>query len=75
MQETLAWAEFSNQSLLFLKLDFSKAYDMVEWGCLFKIMSAMGFSEEFIGMVQLLFRDASATVKVNGAPSQLFRIE
>ena len=38
-QETMAWAKQSNQALLFLKLDFLKAYDMVEWGCLFKAMA------------------------------------
>ena len=31
MQETMVWTEYSNQLLIFLKLDFSKAYDMVEW--------------------------------------------
>ena len=30
-QEIMAWAESSNQPLIFLKLDFSKAYDMVDW--------------------------------------------
>jgi hypothetical protein len=29
-QEMMSWAKQSRQSLLFLKLDFSKAYDMVE---------------------------------------------
>ena len=47
---------------------------MVEWNCLFKIMTAMGFPEEFNSMVRLHFHDASA-VKVNGVPSPLFVIE
>ena len=38
MQETMAWAEASNQPLIFLKLDFSKAYDMVDWQCMYKIL-------------------------------------
>jgi hypothetical protein len=33
--ETMAWAKASQQPLIFLKLDFSKAYDMVEWGFIF----------------------------------------
>lgn len=74
-QETMSGAEKSNQALLFLKLDFSKAYDMVEWGCLFRIMEKMGFPSEFTHMVALLFKDAAATVKVNGTPSSLFDIE
>ena len=41
-QETMSWAEQSSQPLLFLKLDFSKAYDLIEWDFLFGAMEAMG---------------------------------
>ena len=74
-QETLAWTEASNQPLIFLKLDFSKAYDMVEWQCLYKIMEKLGFPQVFIRMVSLLFYDASACVKLNGEPSPYFPIQ
>ena len=74
-QETIAWAEKSNQDLLFLKLDLSKAYDMVEWGSLFQIMGRMGFPAQFIHMISLLFQDAAAAVKVNGVPSPQFEIQ
>ena len=42
-QETMAWTEYSNQSLIFLKLDFMKAYDIVEWQCMYKILEKLGF--------------------------------
>lgn len=74
-QETLAWTDESNQDLLFLKLDFFKVYDMVEWSCLFKVMERMGFPTEFVHMVNLIFQDAAAAVKVNGIPSPQFRIK
>jgi hypothetical protein len=74
-QETLAWAEYSKQPLVFLKLDFSKAYDMVDWPFLFQAMTAIGLPQEFNDMVRLLFQDASATVKVNGTPSEAFQIK
>ena len=74
-QETLAWAESSNQPLIFLKLDFSKAYDMVDWQCMYKIMEKLGFPQAFIKMVSLLFHDASACVKINGVPSPYFPIQ
>ena len=70
----MTWAEQSEQPLLFLKLDFSKAYDMVEWGCLYKVLHKMGFLSKFIHMVSLLFIEAAATVKVNGIPSLQFKI-
>jgi hypothetical protein len=77
-QEMLVWAEQSQQALLFLKLDFSKAYDMVDWDFLFGAMGAMGamgFPGEFINFLKLLFRDATACDKVNGSLSESFRIE
>ena len=73
-QETLAWAKSSNQPLIFLKLDFSKAYDMVDWQCMYKIMEKLGFPQVFIKMVSLLFHDASACVKLNSVPSPYFPI-
>jgi hypothetical protein len=73
-QETLEWADYSNQPLLFLKLDFSKAYDMVDLQFLFGAMRKFGFPEEFLTMVMLLFKNASATVKVNGSQTGSFDI-
>jgi hypothetical protein len=72
--ETMEWAEHSNQPLIFLKLDFSKAYDMVDFGFLFGVMHRMGFPTEFVGMTQMLFKDAAASVKVNGAQIATFQI-
>jgi hypothetical protein len=73
--ETLEWADFSNQPLVFLKLDFSKAFDTVDLLFLFNALSQFGFLEEFIGMMKLLFKDASASVKVNGSLTKSFDIE
>jgi hypothetical protein len=74
-EETMAWADFSGQPLLFLKLDFSKAYDMLEWDFLFEAMVAIGLPAVFLKFVSLLFKNATANVKVNGALSESFKIE
>jgi hypothetical protein len=67
IHETIDWATFSCQPLIFLKLDFSKAYDMVDWSFLFRAMDKLGFPAEFVDMTRLLVHEASATVKVNGS--------
>jgi hypothetical protein len=47
-QETIHWARTSRQPSIFLKLDFSKAYDKVSWRFLFQAMKALNISEKFI---------------------------
>lgn len=73
--ETLDSAKHSEQPLIFLKLDFSKAYDTVDWDFLFRIVTRLGFPDEFLTMVRLLFVGASGQVNVNGKLSPAFDIE
>jgi hypothetical protein len=74
-QETTYHAKKSNQPLLFLKLDFSKAYDKVDLSFLFQALSRLGFPDRFIQMVKLLFEQAVARVLVNGKTTLAFPIE
>lgn len=64
--ETIDRARHSQQPMIFLKLDFSKAYDKVDWDFLFAAMAKLGFPESFLSMIRILFRDASNHVNVNG---------
>jgi hypothetical protein len=48
---------------------------MIEWDFLFDSMEAIGLPAAFNRLVALLFKNASANVKVNGALSESFRIE
>jgi hypothetical protein len=74
-QETISYAKQSNQPLLFLKLDFSKAYDKVDLRFLFQALHHLGFPPAFTGMVRLLFLDAAARVSVNGKATSSFPIQ
>lgn len=60
--------------MIFLKLDFSKAFDMVEWPFLFQTMSYFRFPTQSVGMRKLLFENASIAVKVNRTHSLAFII-
>lgn len=74
IHETMDWAKHSKQSLIFLKLDFLKAYDMVDWSFLFQVMLKFGFLVEYIDMTKMLFYDAEACDKVNGSQAPSFKI-
>lgn len=72
--ETIGWAKFSKQALIFLKLDFTKAFDMVDWAFLSRTMAVMGFPRVFISMSEMLFQKTQTAVKVNGTHFVAFPI-
>jgi hypothetical protein len=45
-------------TLIYFKLDFSKANNKVSWEFLFLTMKKLGIMKEFVEMVKLLFQDA-----------------
>lgn len=52
-QETLHWTKSSKQPTVFIKLNFSIAYDKVTWRFLFQAMKRTNGSEKFIEWVKL----------------------
>ena len=59
---------------VFLKIDFEKAYDRLEWRFLEECLEVMGFGSIFCGWVKGLFQNAAARVQVNGEVSGPFPI-
>src|ERR1044072_5620799 len=59
---------------LFLKVDFEKAYDTVDWNFLYYMMRRMNFNEKWIGWIRGCLESASVSVLVNESPSDKFRL-
>ena len=77
LQETMHRAKMSKQPSIFLKLDFSKAYDIVLWRFLVHTMRAMNINEKFTGWVKMFSENASTTINPNSKHihGNKFRIE
>ncbi|KAJ9677520.1 hypothetical protein PVL29_022489 [Vitis rotundifolia] len=57
---------------LLLKLDIEKAFDHVNWDCLFSVMSKMGFGQKWINWIRWCISTANFSILINGTPSDFF---
>ena len=55
-----------NNGYMAVKLDMSKAYDMVEWVFIEKVMRRLGFDEKWIGWVMKCITSVSYSILING---------
>jgi hypothetical protein len=60
------WAEENQSPILFLKLDFEKAFDRVDFNYLWRTLDIMGLGGKFLQLIQGLVIGATAKVIVNG---------
>ena len=58
--EGMEWAHKSKQKAIFLKIDFAKAYDRIEWPFLLGMLQALRFGPNFIQSMEMIFGDANA---------------
>ncbi|GAU23785.1 hypothetical protein TSUD_26930 [Trifolium subterraneum] len=61
------------KDLLLFKVDFEKAYDSVDWSYLNEVMSKMNFPNLWRSWIMECITTASASVLVNGCPTDEFR--
>ncbi|KAL3696464.1 hypothetical protein R1sor_010540 [Riccia sorocarpa] len=60
------WAHITGQDVIFVKLDFMKAYDRVAHGFLWDTLEAMGIGEETLLRIKGLIVGGSLEVHING---------
>jgi len=66
----MEWVQKFSQEALFIKINFEKAYDRIELNFILTMLKALGFGPLFLHSIQMLFRDASAILTMNGFQSQ-----
>lgn len=58
-----------------MSLDAEKAFDLVNWKCLYGVPEEYGFHQTFITTIKSLYNSPTARVKVNGGISNYFSLE
>jgi hypothetical protein len=71
VQETAKALHRQKVPRLLLKLDTSKAFDLVSWSFLMEVLQHLGFGPAWYNILSKLLRSSSTRVLVNGEPSDL----
>ncbi|XP_057825619.1 uncharacterized protein LOC131037482 [Cryptomeria japonica] len=64
------WAKADNQKVAMVLLDFEKAYDRIEWPFVRGMLQAFGFPSYFCKWIDIIFKDSSTVVEINGDMSE-----
>lgn len=56
-----------------IKMDFSKAFDTVDWDFLLELLKARGFSERWIGWIKSILFSSKPNFLINGKESGYVR--
>ena len=63
-----------NKPGILLCLDFEKAFDSLDWGFMFQVLSFFGFKQDILNWISVFYNDIKSTVLVNGNISDWFPI-
>ena len=74
IQETIHSTSKSKEPRMFMKLDIQKAYDMVDWRFLWKVLEMFGFSHQWINIIFKFISTPKLSVLINGRPEGFFKI-
>jgi hypothetical protein len=79
IQDCLGWAfkflhqcHQSKRAIVILKLDFEKAFDLVEFSIVLDMLRAKGFPDKWIWWVESLLNSATTSVLLNGTAGKEF---
>ncbi|GAU16627.1 hypothetical protein TSUD_325750 [Trifolium subterraneum] len=73
--EVVDEARKAKKELMLFKVDFEKAYDSVDWGYLDDVMGKMSFPTLWRKWIKECICTATASVLVNGSPTEEFPLE
>ena len=64
--DTIDYCENEQQKGLLMILDFSKAFDTIEWNFIKEVLTIFNFGKKFSSMIQLFQKNSTSRVEQNG---------
>lgn len=64
-RDIMAYLQDRNQSAISVTIDQQKAFDRVNYVCMFNTLETFGFSENFINIIKTLYNDVGSRVNIN----------
>ena len=75
VSDVIVYCDLFNKSGILLMLDFTKAFDTLQWNFMFKSLQFLNFGPSFIKWVKTLYYKPVACIKNNGYFSDCFDIQ
>ncbi|MCH80431.1 LINE-1 reverse transcriptase like [Trifolium medium] len=75
VNEMVELAKKSKRECLIFKVDFEKAYNLVDWGFLEYMLQRCGFCEKWIGWIRVCVFAENLSVRVNGSTTSGINIQ
>jgi ribonuclease HI len=72
VQDVIAYCDDVKQDGMLIFCDQDSAYPRVEWKFMALTMRTMGFHEDFIELVDIMYKDSTLQIKVNGHVGESF---
>jgi Reverse transcriptase (RNA-dependent DNA polymerase) len=71
-REVLQHIQRLGSPAVFMKIDFAKAFDSINWKFLMHVLQARGFPERWVAWILHMLQSSSSRIVINGRASEFF---
>ena len=72
--DTIEHCQINNEHGIMMMVDFTKAFDSLEWPFLFRTLKHMNFGDSFLKWINVLYKNVESCILNYGTTSKYFRL-